>query len=178
MILLPTVSMANTTPELQWTPVTGAVSYDIVVRNLTTKGVQYVVRGLQATSYTSPKLSLGNYEVWVIANGANGLRGEWASEQFVVIPVPKPVLMGGDPEYYNNSTGYNIRWIGVPDADHYDLWISDSHAIIAARELDVPQTSYVLTKTLPRNWYRIWVRAIYADGTYSPWSNSESFTAL
>lgn len=178
IILLPTVSTANTTPKLQWTPVTGAFSYDLVVRNRTTNSVQFFVRGLQATSYTSPNLPLGNYEVWVIANGANGLRGEWASEQFVVIPVPKPVLMGGDPAYYNNSTGYNIRWIGVPDADHYDLWISDSHAIIAARELDVPHTSYVLTKTLPRNWYRIWVRAVYADGTYSPWSNSESFTVL
>ena len=154
----------------------GAVSYDVVVRTQITHRVAYTVRGLESTSYTSPKLSLGNYELWVIANGMNGLRSAWASEGFKVIAPPRPVLTVGGPGYaYGDPFGFPISWIGVAGADHYDLWITDEFGRNVVRELNVSSTAYSLNAILPRAMYRIWVRAVYTDATFSPWSIPETF---
>ena len=175
-ILVPISPAVNTTPTLQWNSIPGAVSYDVIVRTATTHRVEYTVRGLEATSYTSPKLSLGIYELWVIANGMNGLRSAWASEEFQVIAPPRPVLTVGGPGYaYGDTSGFPISWIGVAGADHYDLWITDEFGRDIVRELNVPSTAYRLTLIIPRAMYRIWVRAAYSDGTFSPWSIPASF---
>ncbi len=176
LILVPILPTVNTTPTLQWNSMPGAVSYDVVVRTQITHRVAYTVRGLESTSYTSPKLSLGNYELWVIANGMNGLRSAWASEGFKVIAPPRPVLTVGGPGYaYGDPFGFPISWIGVAGADHYDLWITDEFGRNVVRELNVSSTAYSLNAILPRAMYRIWVRAVYTDATFSPWSIPETF---
>lgn len=175
-ILVPISETVNTTPTLQWSSMPGAISYDVVVRRQIRHRVEYTLRGLESTSYTSPKLSLGNYELWVIANGMNGLRSAWASEEFKVIAPPRPVLTVGGPGYaYGDLGGFPISWIGVAGADHYDLWIKDEFGRNIVRELNVPSTAYTLNLIIPRAMYRIWVRAVYTDGTFSPWSVPESF---
>ena len=176
LILVPILPTVNTTPTLQWNTMPGAVSYDVVVRTQITHRVAYTVRGLESTSYTSPKLSLGNYELWVIANGMNGLRSAWASEEFKVVAPPRPILTVGGPGYaYGDPGGFPISWIGVAGADHYDLWITDEFGRNVVRELNVPSTAYSLNAILTRAMYRIWVRAVYTDATFSPWSIPETF---
>lgn len=173
--LVPIPSTFNATPEFQWNPVGDALSYDVVVRNQTTHSVEFEVKGVETTSYTSKKLAVGNYAFWVIAYGANGIRSEWASEEFEIKAPPKPVLLVGGPGFEAGTTGFRIDWTFAATADHFDLWISNSRGVLAVRDINVPTTSYRLTSLLPEDMYYVWVRAVYADGTMSLWSTPESF---
>ncbi len=175
LILVPISPTVNTTPTLQWNSLPGAVSYDVVVRSPTTHRVEYTVRGLESTSFTSPRLALGNYELWVIANGMNGLRSAWATEEFQIIAPPRPVLNIDFPGFQYGVTGYPISWSAVAGTDHYDLWIADRSLRNGVRELNVTSTAYTLNTILPRAVYIVWVRAVYSDGTFSPWSIPGSF---
>ena len=166
---MPIDSTASTTPELQWTPVAGAVSYDVVVRNLATKGVQFAVRGIEATTYTSPELPHGNYELWVVPNATSGFRGTWASKQFRVGP-PQPVVSVRSLGFGYVNELFEINWTAVADAEHYDLWISNRHGVVV-REPRLFTTQYFLNRYLPYDSYRVWLRAVYADGSTSIWSN-------
>ncbi len=173
---LPTTITSDTTPKLQWTHVLGAVSYDVVVRTARTKHVQFAVRGIEATSYISPKLPLGDYELWVIPNAASGFRGTWNLERFQVIGPRTPfVIYEGPPEIEYGNLDLSVRWTNVLDADHYDVWIADSQGVVVVRDLNVLQTSYRLTRSIPPEFYLIWVRTVYADGSISPWSRPEWF---
>jgi len=173
--LVPFSSTSSATPLFQWNAVGDAVSYDVVVRNQTTHSVQFTAREVKATNYISQTLAVGNYELWVIANGQNGARSEWASQQFETKAPPKPRLLIGGPGIQAGTTGYVIDWIFPATADHFDLWISNSRGVLAIRDMNVPATSYTLSSLLPKDYFHVWVRAVYADGTTSPWSNSESF---
>lgn len=175
LILVPISPTVNTTPTLQWNSIPGAVSYDVIVRNPTTHRVEYTVRGLASTSCIPSRLALGSHELWVIANGMNGLRSAWATEEFQIIAPPRPVLNIDFPGFQYGVTGYPISWSAVAGTDHYDLWIADRSLRNGVRELNVTSTAYTLNTILPRAVYIVWVRAVYSDGTFSPWSIPGSF---
>ena len=174
--LPPILPTFNTTPQFQWNAVEDAVSYDVIVRHQTTHTVEFTARGVTSTSYTSPKLVIGNYELWVIANGANGIRSQWASQQFQITAKPKPILNSVGPGFEAGNTGWVITWTFALTADHYEIWISNSRGVLAVHDVNISTTTYTLTTLLPRDiFYRVWVRAVDADGTNSAWSDPDSF---
>lgn len=177
-------SSSNTTPNFEWNRIAGAISYDVVLRDVGNKRIQYIARGIEATSYTSPRLAIGKYELWVIANGSSRIRGEWASLEFEVelpAPPPRPVIVFLAPPWYDTSaTQIPINWIGVAGADHYFLLIADSQDVVVFREHLTSEAwhdtnQYVVSTITARGSYRVWVRAIYGDGTASRWSDPEWF---
>ncbi len=175
-ILSPTASTMETSPDFQWSPVAGAVSYDLVVRNVDKRSVQFTVRAIAATKYTPSALPLGNYELWVIANGANKLRGTWSSQTFQIVGPPKPDPHTLYPYYYYGVPLDLALWLPLSGADHYEVLISNPQDIAAVRDVNVRQTFYTLSTVIARGSYRVRVRADYSDATMSPWSDPEWFT--
>ncbi len=178
LTLIPVVPGANSTPQLKWKPVVGAVSYDIVVRSYDTRSVVFTVRGTTSTSYTSPKLAVGSYELWVIANGMNNLRTNWNSEAFNIALPQVPFISNPESRLISGTTQYVIDWAFAEAdlADHYDIWISNSRGVLVARDINVHATTYTVSTILPPDeLYRVWVRAFFADGTSSPWSAPNTF---
>lgn len=166
----------ETSPDFQWSPVAGAVSYDLVVRNVDKRSVQFTVRAIAATKYTPSALPLGNYELWVIANGANKLRGTWSSQTFQIVGPPKPDPHTLYPYYYYGVPLDLALWLPLSGADHYEVLISNPQDIAAVRDVNVRQTFYTLSTVIARGSYRVRVRADYSDATMSPWSDPEWFT--
>ena len=71
----------------------------------------------------------------------------------------------------------DITWTPVPDAKSYDIWIAwvgEDFDYIQTSEITL--TTYSPTDPLPTGTYRVWVRAVKADGTALPWSKPVTFT--
>ncbi len=99
-ILAPTGSNVSAQPLFQWTPVSGAASYSLIV----TRSVDSVnvIRqtALTATSYTSPTtLQAGTYRAWVRAVSTSGEVSLWSrSFDFTVAAnAPKPLMVPSSP---------------------------------------------------------------------------------
>ena len=165
---------ADKTPQFQWNHVDGAANYDVVIRNVTTGRVEFAVRGIAATNYTSSVLPIGDFEFWVCANGPEQVRGEWSSMKFNIVE-PKPFVVADGPGIPFGTTGQVFNWTFEVEADHYEVTIFSYAGVPALQNFEVTGTMYTLTSFLPRSGYRVWVRAVYADASKSPWSDPETF---
>lgn len=103
------------------------------------------------------------------AVNASGETGPWSRESAIDM-TGRAMLLAP-----TNTTGNNtptIKWTPVADAVRYSLHAdnttSEQQAII--REDQLADASYTPLSPLPAGRYRVWVRAIGADGTSAPWS--------
>lgn len=174
-LILPT-DKTDRTPTVSWTPVQGAVSYDLYLATADDIGNPIVREtALGATSYTFEQLELGNYRVWVRAKGPDGQFTPWslASESFLNIqtvndvPLTTPVLSG---VVVSNQIP-NVVWAAVDQAVRYDVFIASSsnNGQAVQRDDSVTGTRYV-GQALVAGEYRVWVRAISGSGQISSWS--------
>ena len=69
-----------------------------------------------------------------------------------------------------------MNWNFEATADHFDVWVSNSHGLLVMRDTNAPGYELQIPSALPRDTYRIWVRAVYADGSNSPWSFPAEFS--
>lgn len=163
-------------PVLTWTAVSGAVSYQIVVRNSTGGGTVYNVGNIAATSWPVPaNLPVGSYTWWAAARGPDG----------IVSATPQQVtfFVGGRPNVLGPSgTITNIQpqfsWTPVTGAATYNLWVNRiaSTTTVALRVNDLTDTNYTSTTSFPKGTYRVWVQAVSTTGEISPWSAPIDFT--
>ena len=115
-------------PTLDWEAVTGAVSYEVFVRNSTTGATVHYPRNLTETSWTPPAdLADGPYRWWVLATGANGVRGQWSA--------PIDIHVGGRPNVLSpagtvNSSTPTINWQAVDGAVRYELWVTNMSSMV------------------------------------------------
>ncbi|MBL8817435.1 MAG: hypothetical protein JNL58_15515, partial [Planctomyces sp.] len=172
----PLASTFDRTPLFAWTPVAGAVSYSITVRNMTNGLTIHNVQNIVSTSWTAPAdLQTGNYRWWVQAIGTNGVAANWSSAiDFHV---------GGAARFSNPSSSYSqtptFNWLAVGGAARYELQINrvDIPQADVLHEYNLTGTSYTVPFTLVSGGsYRIWIRAISTSGENGPWSTGLTFS--
>lgn len=169
------VSTFDTTPTLRWRAVTGAVGYEILLRNASTG--QTIVLSGQVTdpSFTTPEpLTSGRYEWRVRAIADHEIVGFWSDV--------REIRIGGQPILHGPFTENGrpvISWDSVIGAVSYQVIIhaADNRADRLYQNDRVIGTSVQLPAIPSTGTYRVWVRSISTTEALSPWSRPIDFTA-
>jgi len=172
-------SASTNFPQITWTSVVDTARYDIWINSVTT-GESQVVRqtDLQTTSFASATAGLegGTYKAWVRAIGPAGVQGYWSrSVEFTVLQTPENISPSGAT--FDRTP--EIRWDAVEGATNYDVWVSQrspGDARVVIRDQFVSGTSLTPANDLENGNFVVWVRAVAADGTKSPWSAPVTFS--
>ncbi len=167
---------AGAQPKFVWTSISGAERYEIWVLNQDTNAYVIQVDSLTGTSFTpSKKLPLGEYQVTVRAISALGDITDWSNPvSFIggaspVISSPvnnattngKPVIVWSS---VNGATAYNVRIVNL----------ANNASVVLTGNLT--GNSYTPSTSLAAGKYRIWVRAVSAQGHTSSWSTAVDIT--
>lgn len=177
----------DTTPVISWSPVGLASSYQLYVAPSNAAGSPLVnISGLTSTSFQiSDPLPNGNYTAWVRSTSVTGQVSPWsvaAQGQFTItgsdVGAVGSVVISDIPS--SNDRTPTFTWTPDPVADHYDIFVSSRTATNVAliRDTNVAGTTFTSTRPLAPGNYRVWVRAISADGQTGAWSTPVDFTIL
>jgi hypothetical protein len=173
-IISPLPVIPNAAPSFAWTPVSGALSYDLWVDDLTTGQSQVIRQPTLATNTFTPVtgLAVGTYRVWVRSESSGGFSPWSKPVDFSVAPLAVPtnlsVTAGATPTF---------TWGAVSGATAYDLWVDDLTTgvsqVIRQPTLSIP--TFTQATALASGNYRVWVRAFGSQG-FGDWSNFVDFT--
>ena len=161
-------------PQISWTAVPGAASYDTWLRN-TTANSNLPIRSITtATSWTpSADIGIGRIELWVRAIRADGTAMPWSLVyrfSVTTLAVVQPV------ERRQSTARPTVRWSSVPGATAYDVWVDNAST---GQKQIVRRTTSDLQWTpdfdLPLARFQFWVRAIAAGGFAASWSLRTDF---
>ena len=163
---------ANARPQLTWSALPGAVTYELTAKNMTTGASNVVqVSNLTETSFTPESdLGFGLYRFWVRGFDVKGVFSAWSVAQDYsrrdVTTILQPVVFDG------MNSPPTVSWSSVPGATRYELWASNltTGANGILRNVDITSTSFVPAKPLPFGKNRFWVRPIDANGSPGKWS--------
>ncbi|MBC7966396.1 MAG: sulfatase-like hydrolase/transferase, partial [Fuerstia sp.] len=165
-------------PRLTWTPISGAVSYDIWIRNATTQQDPYHLASSAVPSYSPPgDFGIGLYNIWLRAVMANGQILAWSPRFDLTITTPVIV----NPIAFRQTVSRpTISWKALPGAVRYDLWIDNAATgqSQVIRETALTGTSWTPTANLAMGTYRVWVRGIDAAGVGTSWSVPQEFMVV
>ena len=168
----------------------GADSYDFQLYMIDPATFKYVplppVSGLTSPTYTIPNaLANGQYQAFVRAYvngrawtaavpGANPTYTDYSNA--VVFSVGGVPIVNTIPDLTDRTP--TISWQAVQGAARYEVYISTATSTTALiRQNGVTGTSYTVAPPLALGAYRVWVRAVSADGTQtSSWSNPVDWT--
>jgi murein DD-endopeptidase MepM/ murein hydrolase activator NlpD len=162
------------TPALRWSPVFGARSYDVVLRDQKTGKTIYQASEVRWTVWTTPaSLPVGNYTWQVRASAEYDVHSAWSTARNLTI--------GGQPQMLTplNTAGGRVtfRWDPVQFADRYELRVVRESALQTdvLRVSTIQGTAKEFTRTLPVGAYRVWLRAFSRSGEASAWSFAVRF---
>ena len=159
-------------PKFVWTSISGAERYEIRVLNKDTNDYVIQVNKVTGTSFTpSKKLPLGEYVVTVRAVSLLGDTTDW-SDPVSFVGGASPVISS---PVNNTKTGGKpmIAWSAVDGAKAYNVRIdnlANNASVVSTGNLG--STSFTPSKNLAAGKYRIWVRAVSAQGHTSNWSTA------
>jgi subtilisin-like proprotein convertase family protein len=175
-----TSPLANQTtgaqPKFVWTSITGAERYEVWVLNRDTNAYAVQVSNVTGNSFTpATKLPLGAYRVTVRAISQLGDVTNWSAPVYFVGGAA-PVISRPT----NNSTNGSkpsIAWSAVEGATAYNVRIvnlANNATVVATGNLT--STVFTPSTNLAAGKYRIWVRAVSAQGHLSNWSTAVDIT--
>ena len=161
--------------KFSWSSVQGATSYEFQLKNLKTNELALNI-SVQGTSLNQvPVLFSGNrYRWWVRAKSAEGVYSLWSG--------PKDFIAGGQttvltPTGTTSNTAPLFTWLAVEGAVKYELLLRrDDVASVILNKKDILTNSYTPTTALAAGNYRVWIRAINANGIMTTWSAVQTFT--
>jgi predicted phage tail protein len=163
-------------PTFLFTSISGAERYEIWVLNKDTNAYVIQASNVTGTSYTPTKpLPLGEYEVTIRAISFLGDITDW-SDPVSFIGGASPVISSP----VNNSTTSGkplIVWSAVEGANAYNVRIvnlANNSSVVLTGNLT--GTSFTPSTSLAAGKYRIWVRAVSAQGHTSNWSTAVDVT--
>lgn len=152
-------------PVLSWSPVAGAVRYEVWINNLTTGRTKvFWDDKITATSLTASQLTgFGNQRAWVRAYDAAGVSSAWsAAKEFVIGPQPIGPIQ---PTFERRPT---FVWTKVEGAATYQLYLATSAGVVIHSNLT--EASFTPTTDLPTGLISWWVRGTSASGWTGAWS--------
>ncbi|MFN8706685.1 MAG: hypothetical protein ACK50J_08395, partial [Planctomyces sp.] len=166
----------TSTPEFEWQPVAGAVSYDILIQPRVGNTVTASANGLTTTSWTpSSPIADGEYRWWVRANGPSGIPVLWSDTRLLTI--------GGRPSFTipsgtASSRTPTITWAPVTGAVRYELWMTRLSNGVVTNLTNLTTTSYTPPTDLAPGTYRLWVRVVSATNRFSAYSTAIDLTIV
>lgn len=158
-----------------WNTLAGAVNYDVLVTQ-TADGTETAVASAQRVTPTSVTLGVppGQSLVSIRARFADGSVTDW-SRRFVSSSVAAPTVTS--PDGVVSDPDPLIEWTPTDGAASYDVWIAEDGRYKIAGNVSASSTR---TSDLLHNGntdsyqdgstVRIWVRAVFANGTKTSWS--------
>lgn len=170
---------SNLTPTMlgerfSWSSVPGATSYEFQLKNLRTNELRLNI-SVQGTSLSQiPELFSGtSYRWWVRARSAQGVFSLWSG--------PNDFIAGGQttvltPTGTSSNRTPLITWQAVEGAVRYELLLRrDDVTSIILNKKDILTNSFT-PAALAAGSYRVWIRAINANGVMTTWSAAQAFT--
>ncbi|MEZ6126652.1 MAG: SdrD B-like domain-containing protein [Planctomycetaceae bacterium] len=169
-ILSPVVSTVDRTPTVQWTAVSGATAYDLLLQDSSGAELQKI-ENLRTTSHTlNTGLTEGAYRVWVRARNS-AYTGDWSTaSEFRVTGAPAVL----SPVTASVLAAPMIEWTDI-GAEQYEIWMNDASGQPMGVET-VSGTSMLVNHQLAAGNYKVWVRGLDGDGNRTAWSSAKSFT--
>lgn len=164
-------STFDSTPELSWEALPGAVSYEVYIRNLVT-GQTSQQTGILGTAYSSvSEMSAGRYQWCVRGVNSLGYASRWSSGAVIEIG-GRPTLISPTGTVSGQVT---FSWFQVQGAERYELWVNRFGGGVGVINETVLTTAEFRTTSLSAGNYRVWVRAVSGSGQYSAWSQAVDF---
>ncbi len=166
---LPSVTYTGA-PYITWGNLAGAVSYELLINNLSTGAKRVVAQSNISDNFfqVSTNLGLGAYQVYVRGIDAAGLAGQWSvggrinSKAAVVLTSPENSTFETQPEFL---------WESLPGAIRYEFVLLDhSTNAVLLRKTDLTSASFIPDSPLSNGDYRWWVRGFSATGIVGSWS--------
>ncbi|MBX2883345.1 MAG: fibronectin type III domain-containing protein [Granulosicoccus sp.] len=167
----PGISLSDTTPRLRWTSVSGAISYQIVVRDLITNQLVANVDGRTTTSYITPVLTPGRNYRWNVRACNSAGCGSYSSNRFFRISgrvLDAPESLFGSTNAPGTPTADStplLRWSAVTGATSYEVNVFDTatdQRLITVD--DLTGTTYTTTALTGGTRFRWNVRACNSLG--------------
>ncbi len=162
-------------PTFKWSPLVGAVYYDLQVDSVLDIRPQIIRRTtLTGTSFVAPaNLRLGLYEVKIRAIDAGGVPSKWSLlASFFVTTAPTPL----SPPTATFSVRPRFSWRSVDGAIAYDLKYQKSSTGPVTEVNGLQSTTFVPPADLVSGAYRWWVRARGMYDVVGSWSALQAFT--
>lgn len=161
--------------RFSWSSVAGATSYEFQLKNMRTNELTLNI-SVQGTSLTQiPVLFSGTtYRWWVRAKSAQGVYSLWSG--------PKDFIAGGQttvltPTGTTSSQTPTFTWLAVQGAVKYELLLRrDDLTSVVLNKKDILTNSYTPPTSLAAGNYRVWIRAVNANGVMTTWSVAQAFT--
>ena len=172
-ILAPVGVSSERRPTITWTSVPDATSYEIWMDQIGASNNPFANPTVSGTSYTLMEdLGIGAYRTWVRATLSNGVKTNWARQNFQVSLAPQLA----DISYRDPDRTPTISWDPIPGALQYRLYVNNltvgGPAVID--EL-ITETSFTPTEDFGFGRYRIWCRTIGVGDYAAAWSTPEIY---
>ncbi len=163
-------------PTFSWNAVTGAVSYELVLRNANNGQVVHSVPNLLVTNWTPPAdLPVGTYRWQVVAVSSDGYKSQAPQVITFFVGGRTDVLT---PTGTTSDRTPTFSWRPVDGAAAYRIKV-DRIDVPVNGIIDVTSlllvAQYTPTTPLPVGTYRVWVRAIGNFGELGLWSLPVNF---
>ena len=163
------------TPTFTWTAVSGAVAYDLVLRNTATGAIQSYPKNITATTWTQPtELPIGQFRWYVYAVSSSGLRSFTAATADFFVVAPPGITA---PPVTTTDRTPTFAWMSVRGADSYELFVTRVDVLTGGiiNQAGITSTNYTPTTQLPTGSYRAWVRSVSAASGTGPWGPQANF---
>jgi predicted phage tail protein len=175
-----TSGLANQ-PTINWSAVSGAVTYSVYLINLDTSAVINSQTGIATTSSTpGAALADGRYRIWVSATNAAG-SSPWSTPfdfSIGTAPTTPPATPTGFSAGNTNTTTPTVTWTADAAGTKYAIWFInlDTNTLISG-ETNLTTAAFTPASPLVNGHYRIWVRAYNSVGS-SGWSTPFDFEVV
>ena len=177
-ITAPTGSTQLQRPTITWTTSTGAVSYDVFIKNNATGANPQVSVNVAGTTFTpTSDLGIGTYTVSVRAVASSGGKSAWSAPRNFTVntsAVPAPMIR-------NQFTSRpNIVWKDLPGAVKFDVWLDSTTVGQVSTVIlhNITGKSWQSATDLPLGQYRAWVRGLDTSGLAAAWSSVINFSVV
>jgi hypothetical protein len=163
-------------PTLQWTAIDKAARYEVwVERSASTSTYLRTTSSVNSYKFQADLLS-GNYTVRVRAVSTTGQFTEWSEPFAFTATGGASVVQSVSVSQTRRAT---ITWAPIAEAASYEVqiaWIGVN--INYLHPTGIKALTYTTTSALSPGNYRVWVRAVKADGTFLGWSKPVDFTVV
>lgn len=162
--------------NVTWNAVSGATSYDIVIKKLPNTIIYNT--STSATSFSMSNLdNFTDYEINLNAKNADGV-GDKATSTFKTI-IGVPSLVSPANNSFDQALAGNLSWNAVAGATSYDVQLASdvnfNTIVFSQNDVNIVNVAYAGLNTNQKYYWR--VRAKNADGT-SAYSNVFAFTTI
>lgn len=164
-----------TRPTIEWTVIDRAARYEIQVNKFNSRP-PFLSTMVSETSFTfEDAIPRGEYTVWVRPISQRGEFGPWSAAKQFTATGGRPVVTlpnSGDTQLFPTFV-----WSEVSDetVTGYEVFVSHVGVDFTFINLTVTETSYTGSTPLDNGDYRVWIRAVFADGTFGLWSDPVDF---